>query len=235
MSDDSGTEYLFRALTVKEVKLVEFFISKGTKSSFEIEEFCFEACLLHPREDMDDVSPGIVHNISEEVLVISGITSAEYIAHSMSSARQRLATDIILDIKSYILSAMPAYTDDELDKYTLLELIEKLILSEKILKLQAALAGMDAQIELSFQLEGEEEVVPEVAPAAPKQKPKPSSKEELLKRIQQDNLESQTRERVYNNKQALDAFQGFDLDLLEKIEGRFDPNDPIARKLHGLQ
>jgi len=236
VSDDSGTEYLFRGLTVKEIKLVEFFITKHLKSSFEIEEYCFETCLLHPRDEMDYVSPGIVHNISEEVLIVSGITSAEYISFSMSQARERLSSDIILDIKSYILSAMPRYTDDELDKYTLLELIEKLILAEKILKLQAALAGMEADIELSFKLQGEEEPPAEVAPKAPsKQKTNKPTKEELLRRIQAENLEAASGPTsTYNNKDALEEFQGFDLDLLQKMEGKFDPNDPIARKLHGL-
>lgn len=237
VSDNSGTEYLFRSLSLKEVKLVEYFITKNLKTSVELEDFCLENCLLYPEVNLDRIQPGVVKQIADEILVVSGVTNAEYIAHSMRSTRDRLAGDIILDIKSYIISAIPRYTDEELDKFSLLELIEKLVLSEKILKLQAALAGFESNIQLNFEIEGEEEVEYETV-QQPKAKAKPTknqaTKEELLKRIIRENLEHQPVVYEEDIEEMVDVFEGFDVDLLQKMQGQFDPNDPIARKLHGL-
>ena len=241
VSDDSGTEYLFRSLTLNEVKLVEHFILKKTRSGFEIEDFCLRRCLLYPEEiDLDDVSPGVAKQIADEILTVSGVSDASFIVKAMLEARSRLGGDILLDIKSYIISAMPQYTDDELNKYTLLELIEKLILSEKILTLQGKLAGLDSNVELQLTYSSETDNLAdeeyEVVKKTSSKKDKPiPSKEELLKRIAANNEASQNRNfNAYSNKNALKEFQGFDVDLLQKMEGKFDPNDPIARKLHGL-
>ena len=175
VSDSNGTEYLFRALTLSEVGSVEEFIQKRLKSSIEIEDYCLNKCLLSPEDiDLDDISPGAAKQIAEEILTVSGITDAEFILEAMHFTRGNLSGDIVLSIKAYIISAIPAYTDSDLDKYTLLELIEKLILAETILTLQAQMAGMDSNIQLNFEQADEEG---EAQPAAPQEKKKQSLSE----------------------------------------------------------
>jgi len=241
VSDEDGTEYLFRSLTLKEVKLVEAFIINQIKNTIEIEDYCLETCLLYPTDvDLDDLAPGTAKQIAEEILRVSGAADADYIIHSMLDTRMRLDGDILLDVKSYIISAMPQYTDNELDKYTLLELIEKLILAEKILTLQSQLAGVEQKIELRIEridesVDEEEEEYEVVRKKKPKKDPDLPSKEELIRRIQKENSEQYSSRDHYVNPNASEEWQGFDADLLDKMEGVKDiMDDPIARKLHGL-
>ena len=237
VSESTGTEYLFRALTLKEVKLVEEFIEKKLKSSFEIENYCLENCLLHPRNiDLDDISPGAAKQIAEEILTVSGIADANFILQAMSYTRARLSGDIVLNIKAYIISAMPSYSDTDLDKFTLLELIEKLICAETILTLQTRMAGLDGDIQLNFEATDAVEVEePQKQPNKPKAKPKRPSpdvpqptKEELISRIN-----SKTTDNRAPLPRAKD-FEGFDPDALERMAGIAAADDPLARKLHGL-
>jgi hypothetical protein len=233
VSESDGTEYLFRALILKEVKEVEEFITKKLKSSFEIENYCLENCLLHPKDtDLDNISPGAAKQITDEILTVSGVTKASFILEAMDYTRDRLAGDMILSIKAYIISAIPAYSDSDLDKFTLLELIEKLIHAETILTLQARMAGMEGDIQLNFQVLGED-----VEPIAskPKSQARPKSrvplptKEELVSRINAKTTD--TRAVLPREKD----FEGFDPDTLERMAGIASADDPIARKLHGIK
>lgn len=230
VSDTNGTEYLFRSLTLKEVRSVEDFILKKLKSSFEIEDYCIQKCLLSPENiDLDDISPGAAKQIAEEILTVSGVTNADFIFEAMAHTREKLGGDIILSIKSYIISAMPSYNDSDLDEFTLLQLIEKLICAETILTLQARMAGMDSDIRLDFEWISEEE---EEAPvkAAPRKSEHPlPTKEELVSRINAkttDNRAILPREK---------DFEGFDPETLERMGGIASKDDPLARKLHGLK
>lgn len=233
VSDSNGTEYLFRSLTLSEVKSVEEFIEKGLKSSFEIEDYCLNKCLLHPKDfDLDDISPGAAKQIAEEILTVSGVVDANFILQAMHFTRERLSGDIVLSIKAYIISAMPSYTDTDLDKFTLLELIEKLICAETILTLQTRMAGMDGDIELNFEAVSEdgEEAAPTPTPTPKKKTPdRPlPTKEELVSRINAkttDNRALLPREK---------DFEGFDPEALERMAGIASEDDPLARKLHGL-
>lgn len=238
VSDNTGAEYFFRALTLKEIKLVETFMQYGLKNAIEIETFCLENCLLYPENiDPDDILPGTASQISEEILRVSGVTDASYILELMDVTRQRLNSDILTNIKAYIISAIPAYTEEDLTKFTLLELIEKLILSENILTLQSSLAGIENQVQVNLRFADQEEPEEEYEVVKVKKtKDEGPSKEQLLERIRHANREGSGGKDFtpYDNEQALEAFKGFDKNLLQKMEGKFDPNDPIARKLHGL-
>lgn len=235
VSESNGTEYLFRSLTLKEVKNVEEFITKKLKSSFEIENYCLENCLLYPENvDLDDISPGAAKQIADEILTVSGVTNASFILEAMAYTRDRLAGDIILNIKAYIISAIPAYSDADLDKFTLLELIEKLVHAETILTLQARMAGMDGDIQLNFEPTGGE-AEQEAPVPKPKAQPKPKkdrplpTKQELVSRINSkttDNRAVLPREK---------DFEGFDPDTLERMAGVASADDPLARKLHGIK
>lgn len=239
---EDGTEYFFRPFTLKEVELFESFIHSKSKDRFELENFCLETCIVYPEEfDPEAMSPGFAQQVAEQIMVLSGIASADFVIEAMFTTRQRLSGDILLDIKSYIISAMPTYTDEQLDNYSVLELIEKLVLSEKILTLQGQLAGLDQQVELTFERvdESEEEEEYEVVRRKkPKQKPEETqlTKEDIIKRIRKENVEQYTSRDTYRNPEASDEWQGFDVDLLQKMEGVHDiESDPIARKLHGLE
>lgn len=228
VSDSSGTEYLFRALSLEEIYSVETYISKGSKSLVEIENFCLETCVLEPViDDPDDVMPGTAKQIAEDILRVSGVTDSRYILDSMVEVRDQLSNDIILSIKTYIISAMPSYTDTDLDKFSIRQLLEKLVLSEKILQLQSDLAGLGSEIILQFeQVDAQEEGPEEVAEEE-------VTKEELLRRIKKDNNEGSSPFTAYDNSNGLKEFQGFDAELLKKMEGTADSNDPIAQRLHG--
>jgi hypothetical protein len=235
VSESNGTEYLFRSLTLKEVKNVEEFITKKLKSSFEIENYCLENCLLYPEGiDLDDISPGAAKQIADEILTVSGVTNADFILEAMAYTRDRLAGDLILSIKAYIISAIPAYSDSDLDNFTLLELIEKLVHAETILTLQARMAGMEGEVRLNFESTQDGEQNTEAI--QPKQQPKPKkqdrplpSKEELVSRINSkttDNRAILPREK---------DFEGFDPETLERMAGVASADDPLARKLHGIK
>lgn len=238
VSDNTGAEYFFRALTLKEIKLVETFIQYGLKNAIEIETFCLENCLLYPEDlDPDDILPGTAAQISEEILRVSGVTDASYILELMDVTRSRLNSDILTNIKAYIISAIPAYKEEDLVEFTLLELIEKLILSESILTLQSSLAGIDNQVQVNLRFADQENSEEEYETIkVKKNKDEGPTKEQLLERIRSANREGSGGKNFtpYDNDQAVEEFKGFDKSLLEKMEGRFDPNDPIARKLHGL-
>lgn len=239
VSDSKGTEYFFRALSLAEVRTVEEFVERKLKNAFEIENFCLENCLLYPEfDDLDDIPPGVAKQVGDEILSVSGVTNAEFIIEALEHTRNKLVGDIFLDMKSYIISAMPSYKDSDLDNFTLLEIIEKLVLSETILTLQARMAGMEGDVRLTFETVGEEA---EEAPVEqesrqkpqpkPKPKPKPKEplpdKEELIRRI---NSKTTDNRAILPRK---DEFEGFDPETLERMSGVAALDDPLARKLHG--
>jgi hypothetical protein len=152
----------------------------------------------------------------------------------MEYTRDKLAGDMILNIKAYIISAMPSYNDTDLDEFTLLELIEKLIHAETILTLQARMAGMDGDIQLNFEATSQE-AVQEKGPSQ-KSAPPPKKKRDIPLPTKEE-LVSRINSKTTDNRALLPRekdFEGFDPDTLERMAGIAAQDDPLARKLHGM-
>ena len=126
-------------------------------------------------------------------------------------------------MKAIIIAAMPGYTDEDLDKYTLDSLIKKMVLAEKVITVQQAASGIPEDMAVLFAF-GEQSQ--QTAPTKePQQKTEPINKDKLLSKI------TSTERGTSGTSVAREVLEKFDEDTLMKISGNPDARDPIAEKL----
>lgn len=216
-----GKEYHFRALTLKEIEDID--LIGAEEGSGELEDFYVSTATLDPPGiDLDSIKPGYVSALANEIEAVSGLGEVNFIIHWLNTERQSAETDIIIMMKAFILAAIPNTSYEELDNMIVKDLIKRVIVAEKVLTIQQEVSGIQgAGVQFSITLQGEEE---KEAPQS-KQGKKAVNREELLRRINQNNKEQSDK------KINLSEMETFDEDLLLKAAGVLKPEDPIARKL----
>lgn len=137
-------KYYFRALTVGEHN--EFM--EMELSSADLEDIIVPRALLWPEIDLDDLSAGAVTSLSNEILAESGFSSIDKVKESLDLWREE-STSIIELMKATICAAMPKYTDEDLERYTLNQLTKKVAFAESILEIKATVA-VGESITLTF-------------------------------------------------------------------------------------
>lgn len=126
----------------RRAKLGEFSaIQKMSLSSAEVEEKFIDVCLLYKEEnvDIDRLPAGIVSNLAQEILGVSGFTDPKYAKQFITDTRSTLSSNVFVLMKAMIITAMPSYKTEDLDGCTFSELVEKLIISEKIFETQQSI------------------------------------------------------------------------------------------------
>jgi hypothetical protein len=130
----NGIDIVFRPLTYEEFDA--FAISEEFTGNAETEDLIVEAVLLHPDiKTLQETSAGVITGVCEEVIEQSGFFNVRIASSKLEEARER-ASDVRFIIKSFILSAIPSYHPDDLDKKTFKQLCDLIALSEQILELK---------------------------------------------------------------------------------------------------
>lgn len=221
-----GREYYFRALKLEEIESIDLII-EAQGSVADLEDLYVRTAVLHPQDiNWDKIKAGYITTLADEIKIASRVADVADILESLVKAREDLTTNIFDSMKAFILSAMPYYSEEELSKFTLDELIHKVTMAERILSIQQSVNGIQnsdgVQFVIYLQDPAEEE--------QKKPKGKPAiTKEELLRRIKQDERGMTDPSKLMETNSA--ELENLDEDLLLKAAGMIKSEDPIARKL----
>lgn len=148
-------DYVFRSLTYGEYK---DFTNLGL-SAGELEEIICYAAVVYPEDiDLDIMLPGNVSSLSDEILEYSCFSSIEKTEKKLNESRMASMHGIEM-MKAFILAAMPVYTYDQLDDYTIQKLTNLLAISELILEIKSGVAR-GAELKLSLVDPDKEEAKP---------------------------------------------------------------------------
>ncbi len=101
------------------------------------------------------IPPGIVANLSSEILDISGFFSAS-VAKRILEEKRYEATEVKNLMKAFVLATITSYAPEDLEDMTFSELAEKVALSEKIIEIKQNANGMEST-DLKIQLIDPEE------------------------------------------------------------------------------
>lgn len=133
-----NVNYVFRAITLKQFQDA---FKDTTASAADREETIIRIALIHPLEiDFDGISPGVVSALAEEILEVSGFQNPK-LAREKLEARRKEYTDVFILMKAMILATMPTTDVDLLDELTFDQLLNKVVLAEKIIEVHQAIMG----------------------------------------------------------------------------------------------
>lgn len=154
-----GIDYIFRALRFSEYD----HLSKRTKedwSSTDTEEYIVTSALLsHSWENIESTQAGVISVLASEIESVSGYGSPKY-AKSVLDAKRAQADEVRTLMKAYVITAMPAYKDDELDELNFSQLATKLALAEQIISIKQGMMSGGGPITLEI-VDPEEEALAE--------------------------------------------------------------------------
>jgi hypothetical protein len=141
-----GQKYIFRAVTLKEFRNSYTDIRL---SAPEREEALIYTAILSPDDpDFDNQPAGIVSQLAEEILEISGFQNPREASQRLEEVRA--ANDNVYTLmKAMILATMPTYKEEELDDLTFDQLLGKAVLAEKVMEVhQTVMTGQQVQLVL---------------------------------------------------------------------------------------
>lgn len=225
ITEVGGRSFVFRALTLAEITEIDI---NPDLTSVDKEDLYVEKAVLYP-EHIPNMKPGYITQLANHIENVSCIGGIDFILDSFQEDRTNMQVDIVNMFKIFIIAAMPGYTDDELDKFTIRQLIKKTVMAENILTLQQSVQGI--------QSDGVQLQIAEVEPEGeqPKKKGKrPSTDlttEDLLKQIRyEDKIGADSSTLITNT--DYEHLKDLDPDLLDRAaRGADEYEDPIARKL----
>lgn len=157
---------VFRELTFKEYDKILYLKNLDTIDSSDIEDIILEYAVIYP-EGFNTLSipPGVVSNLSSEILDISGFYSAS-LAKRVLEEKRFEANEVKNLMKAFVLATISTYSPEDLENMTFSELAEKVALSEKIIEIKQNANGMEST-DLKIQLiDPEEEELKKQASAA---------------------------------------------------------------------
>lgn len=210
-------EYIFRPLTIEEYRYILDSTGDG-KTDADLEDVAVSFGVVSPNPlDLDKMKAGHVSALAEEILRVSGFIDIDFLSNLLNTYRDDLEEATYM-MKAIIIAAMPSYTDEDLDKYTLDSLLKKMVLAEKVITVQQAASGIPEDMAVLFAFGGQEQ-------QEPQQKTEPINKDKLLSKI------TSTERGTSGTSVAREVLEKFDEDTLMKISGNPAARDPIAEKL----
>lgn len=233
--------YIFRSLTLAEIDEISLDTSL---TEVDIEDIYVNLCTLYPinLDIENDILAGDVSKLAEYIMNVSGLSDPETIQEFIDAEREDVANNLIMTMKTCILTAMPNSSEEDLDKLSIRQLIRKTMLAEQILNFRKQIQNDVAEIRFTIaQMTDDEEVEPLPAkqvPNPPKKKANRFSdltKEQLLAMIREEDKKGADSSTLITNRVDAKAIEDLDVEILDKmLNGSQDMNDPAFRKLHGL-
>lgn len=247
--------FIYRPLNIKELSK----IATNRSDIDDLEDYFVESATLYPESfDFGEIKAGYVMRYAEKILIDSGFGGLGELNSLLTRYREFAETDIIHMLKTYILTAMPAYKEEDFDSWSMDEFARKAVLAEDIITIKQNINGIDSS---GFKLviskadgsydeseyysrederRNEKHQRRQAPPSPPKQKKSVLSKsdEENLRKKMISMIREQNKEVVDPDKMELhtrDASSTWDdmtTDQLKGILGQVRNNDPIAARLH---
>lgn len=148
-----GVDYVFRAVT-----FLEYDTAERMESSADAEDYLLDCGLLHPRDmDLDRIPAGAVTALIEEVLEVSGFGDPKRAKAILEEERQRVS-EVWGLMKSFVIAAMPAYKEEDLNSLSFDQMAHKVALAEQIIQVNQAAFGIDNELKLDL-IDPEEEAM----------------------------------------------------------------------------
>lgn len=214
-----GETYYFRELSINEINYID---SQSEWTEVEVEDAYVAMCVVYPEIDPSKIKAGYVSRLAEEIMLHSrsSIQGVEHLISEMEQARELAISDVTMTMKAFVLCAMPAYKEEELNQLTVKELSNKVILSEKVLTFNQGVNGIPSEngVRLIFAKVSEEQ-----------DQTTPEMSEELKRKLAKKVKAMESVETDFVSPEL----KNLDTDILAKMAGVPMSNDPIARKLMG--
>jgi hypothetical protein len=165
---------IFRELTFKEHSKILSYRDLNDFSSADLEDLILEYTIVFPENyDTLKIPPGNVTSLANEILDISGFSSAKIAKQTLDNKRFN-ANEVKNLMKAFVLATINTYSPEQLDECTFSQLAEKVALAEKIIEIKQGINGIEPT-NLRLQLiDPEEEEEKEKARAAKHNLSKPT-------------------------------------------------------------
>lgn len=138
-------DFIFRELTLE-----EFYRVEAESTSVEREDKGIALALLHPLDaDFESLSPGVASELFERILDSSNYMDPGLAEEMLEQARER-TSNVFGMMKSFIVAAMPTYTEEALDKKTLREILDLVAFSEQVFSIQQSSMGLEGEFKLKL-------------------------------------------------------------------------------------
>jgi hypothetical protein len=169
-----NVDLYFRELTFKEYEKVLYLQESNDYSYADIEDIILQEAIVHPVDfDLNKVPPGVVSSLAEEIIDISGFSSAKMARHVLMSKREQ-ANEVKNLMKAFVLATISSYSPDDLEDMTFSQLAEKVALSEKIIEIQQGINGIESTNITLELIDPEEEIRKRMEAAEKHEKAKPT-------------------------------------------------------------
>lgn len=215
-------EVFFRALTLSEYKQIIVIVGDDA-ASVDIEDKVVQTAVVHPALNIDKMKAGHVTALAEEILKISGFTDELFLKGLLHEARLNIDEASYM-MKAFVLAAMPAYTEEDLEELTLKQLLRKVALAEKIITVQQATMGIPEEYSVRFAI-GSDPDAQESVVNTPHTR-RSVDKESLIEKFRS------TEGEMSGKAMTPTVLEKFDEESLTLMMGVPKPNDPFAEKLH---
>jgi len=139
-----NVDLYFRELTFKEYEKILYLQESSDYSYADIEDIVLQQAIVYPIDfDLNNIPPGVVSSLAEEVIDISGFSSAKMAKYVLSTKRDQ-ANEVKNLMKAFVLATMSAYSPDDLEDMTFSQLAEKVALSEKVIEIKQNINGIES-------------------------------------------------------------------------------------------
>lgn len=137
------TILVFRELTFKEHSKILSYRDSNDFSSADLEDLILEYTIVYPEKyDTLKIPPGNVTSLANEILDISGFSSAKIAKQTLDNKRLH-ANEVKNLMKAFVLATISTYSPEELDECTFSQLAERVALAEKIVEIKQGINGIE--------------------------------------------------------------------------------------------
>lgn len=137
VSFDQHGHIIFTLLPFAVAVGIQRLLAEHPAATLLCEEFIWETCVFeHPYDDLDNTLAGIVSSTARLVLYLSSLPELKDKQTLQKECRQLVAEDFILQAQAIICKAFPAYKPEDLNKLSIIELMQRLAQAEMILNEQ---------------------------------------------------------------------------------------------------
>lgn len=142
--DIKGRTLVFRELTFKEYSNILNLKDIDDSSSADIEDLILEYTIVYPDDfNLDTIPPGNISTLANDILDISGLTSAKLAKITLEEKRNQ-ASEVKNLMKAFVLATISSYSPEDLENMTFSQLAERVALAEKIIEIKQNINGIES-------------------------------------------------------------------------------------------
>lgn len=143
---------VFRELRYSEHNQILEYQDLDDISSADIEDLILKYSIVYPEDfNLNKIPPGNVSTLAQNVLDLSGITSAKVAKRILQEKREQ-ASEVKNLMKAFVLATITSYSPEQLEEMTFSQLAERVALAEKIIEIKQSMYGLPQPTDLKLEL-----------------------------------------------------------------------------------